>query len=82
MGPAAVGGVEEVVCFGIPVQAMIETDMLRCLFNTFLVVSQISIGVTFIGFMYSGRYRVSGFLEWTLTYLGCFWLLSFIGYTK
>ncbi|KAI4592325.1 hypothetical protein KJ359_011264 [Pestalotiopsis sp. 9143b] len=53
-----------------------------CLFNTFLVVCQLGIGISFVVFMYTGRYRISGFMEWTLTYLGCFWLLSFIGYTK
>ncbi|KAH6657630.1 Frag1/DRAM/Sfk1 [Truncatella angustata] len=52
------------------------------LFNTLLMVSQTGVGISFVVFMYSGLYKTAGFLEWTLTYLGCFWLLSFIGYTK
>lgn len=54
----------------------------RCLVNTFLVLAQAGIGITFVTLLYMGKYRICGFLEWTLTYIGAFWLLSFVGYTK
>lgn len=54
----------------------------RCLFNAFLVLSQTALGIAFVYFMYSGRYRIAGFLEWTLCYIGSFWLVSFVGYTR
>ncbi|KAI0102384.1 hypothetical protein GGR51DRAFT_288832 [Nemania sp. FL0031] len=50
--------------------------------NTILVICQFIIGVTFLAFMYSGNMYVSGILEWCLTYMGSFWLLSFVGYTR
>ncbi|KAK6845342.1 hypothetical protein PG995_015452 [Apiospora arundinis] len=53
-----------------------------CILNTFLMAFQVAIGLSFVALMYSGRYKPAGFLEWTLTYLGSFWLLSFIGYTR
>ncbi|KAI0865502.1 hypothetical protein F4860DRAFT_461680 [Xylaria cubensis] len=53
-----------------------------CIFNTFLVFCQFLIGLSFLAFMYSGDYRASGILEWCLTYMGSFWLLSFVGYTR
>ncbi|KAI1340045.1 hypothetical protein F5Y15DRAFT_62487 [Xylariaceae sp. FL0016] len=52
-----------------------------CLFNLFLVLCQFCIGVAFVTLMYLDRFMASGVLEWTLTYLGSFWLLSFVGYT-
>ncbi|KAI0451523.1 hypothetical protein F5B21DRAFT_486844 [Xylaria acuta] len=53
-----------------------------CIFNTFLVFCQFVVGISFLAFMYSGYYHVSGILEWCLTYMGSFWLLSFVGYTR
>ncbi|PSR81731.1 Frag1/DRAM/Sfk1 family-domain-containing protein [Coniella lustricola] len=53
-----------------------------CLFNNFLVVCQTALGIAFVALLYAGQYRPSGFLEWTLTYLGSFWLGSFVGYTR
>ncbi|KAK7948473.1 uncharacterized protein PG986_009359 [Apiospora aurea] len=53
-----------------------------CLLNTGLMACQVVIGLSFVVLMDSGRYRPAGFLEWTLTYLGSFWLLSFVGYTR
>lgn len=54
----------------------------RCLLNTFLVACMIGATVSFVTLMYSGYYRAAGILEWILTYLGSFWMLSFIGFTK
>lgn len=54
----------------------------RCLLNTFLVLAQAGIGLAFVTLLYIGKYRICGFLEWTLTYIGSFWLLSFVGFTK
>ncbi|KAI0479430.1 hypothetical protein GGR56DRAFT_673353 [Xylariaceae sp. FL0804] len=53
-----------------------------CLFNISLVACQAVIGITFVSFMWAGYYRVSGILEWCLTYLGSFWLMSFVGYVR
>lgn len=53
-----------------------------CLFNTLLVFMQFGIGLAFLVMMYSELYRPAGILEWTLTYVGSLWLLSFVGYTK
>ena len=50
--------------------------------NTLLVVVQLFIGLSFVVFMYSACFHTAGILEWTLTYLGAFWLLSFVGYTR
>ncbi|KAI1128472.1 hypothetical protein F5Y10DRAFT_175062 [Nemania abortiva] len=53
------------------------------IFNTFLVLCQFVIGLSFLVSMYySGNMYVSGILEWCLTYTGSFWLLSFVGYTR
>ncbi|KAI0136767.1 Frag1/DRAM/Sfk1 [Xylariales sp. AK1849] len=53
-----------------------------CVVNTALVLCQVAVCISFVALMYNGRYKPAGFLEWTLTYLGSFWLLSFVGYTK
>ncbi|KAI0161209.1 hypothetical protein GGR57DRAFT_350967 [Xylariaceae sp. FL1272] len=53
-----------------------------CIFNVCLVACQFLIGVLFIGFLYSGHFMESGILEWCITYMGSFWLLSFVGYTR
>ncbi|KAI2610646.1 Frag1/DRAM/Sfk1 [Hypoxylon fragiforme] len=52
-----------------------------CMFNTFLVLCQFGCGLAFVILMYGGYYKSSGILEWCLTYLGSFWLASFVGYT-
>ena len=52
------------------------------MFNTLLVVVQFVIGLSFVVFMYSACFHTAGILEWTLTYLGALWLLSFVGYTR
>ncbi|KAI1389093.1 Frag1/DRAM/Sfk1 [Hypoxylon trugodes] len=52
-----------------------------CIFNTFLVLCQFGCGLAFVILMYDGQFKASGILEWCLTYLGSFWLLSFVGYT-
>lgn len=54
----------------------------RCLLNTFLVLAQAGIGLAFVTLLWKGQYRICGFLEWTLTYIGSFWLGSFVGFTK
>lgn len=56
--------------------------MVRCLLNTFLVLAQAGIGLAFVILLWKGEYRTCGFLEWTLTYIGSFWLASFVGFTK
>ncbi|CAJ2512051.1 Uu.00g076760.m01.CDS01 [Anthostomella pinea] len=53
-----------------------------CRFNISLVLCQFAVGIVFLSTMYAGDYRVSGIFEWILTYLGAFWLVSFVGYTR
>ncbi|KAI1813791.1 hypothetical protein GGS20DRAFT_451904 [Poronia punctata] len=53
-----------------------------CIFNVALVIAQFVVGVLFVSLMYSGYYHAAGILEWSLTYLGAVWLLSFVGYTR
>ncbi|KAI0466389.1 hypothetical protein F4859DRAFT_307306 [Xylaria cf. heliscus] len=53
-----------------------------CILNVFLVLCQFSVGVSFMALIYSGHYCASGILEWCLTYMGSFWLLSFVGYIR
>ncbi|KAI8960641.1 Frag1/DRAM/Sfk1 [Daldinia sp. FL1419] len=52
-----------------------------CIFNTALVACQFGCGLAFVILMYDGYFKSSGILEWCLTYLGSFWLFSFVGYT-
>ncbi|KAI2463751.1 Frag1/DRAM/Sfk1 [Annulohypoxylon bovei var. microspora] len=52
-----------------------------CIFNTFLVFCQFCCGLAFVALMDDGYFKFSGILEWCLTYLGSFWLASFVGYT-
>ena len=47
-----------------------------------MVFGQFVAGLGFVVFLYSGTFRFAGILEWTLTYLGALWLLSFVGYTR
>ncbi|KAI1166560.1 hypothetical protein F5B18DRAFT_606251 [Nemania serpens] len=53
-----------------------------CLLNVFLVLCQVSVGISFVALLRSGHFHIAGILEWCLTYLGSFWLLSFVGYTR
>lgn len=50
--------------------------------NTFLVIVQTALGFSFTVFLWMGRYRVAGFLEWSLCYVGSVWLTSFVGYVR
>lgn len=54
----------------------------RCLFNTFLMLSQTGLGAAFVTMMYRGHFRETGILEWTLSYTGAIWMASFAGYTR
>ncbi|ORY64516.1 Frag1/DRAM/Sfk1 [Pseudomassariella vexata] len=53
-----------------------------CLLNTGLMICQTGVSIAFVALIYSGHYKSAGFVEWSLTYLGAFWLLSFVGYTR
>lgn len=37
-------------------------------------------GLTFVGLMYTKRWRLAGIFEWILAFLGCFYMLAFIGF--
>ncbi|KAF2835015.1 hypothetical protein M501DRAFT_477228 [Patellaria atrata CBS 101060] len=51
-----------------------------CMISTVLVLCQVGIGVSFIALLYEGYYRIAGCLEWTETFLGGFYVLTFIGF--
>ncbi|KAI0853836.1 Frag1/DRAM/Sfk1 [Daldinia vernicosa] len=51
-----------------------------CLFNTALVICQFGCGLAFV-ILYNSHFKSSAILEWCLTYVGSFWLASFVGYT-
>ncbi|KAI1119603.1 hypothetical protein F5Y14DRAFT_9070 [Nemania sp. NC0429] len=53
-----------------------------CLLNTFLVLCQMSVGLSFVALLRAGHFHIAGILEWCLAYMGAFWLLSFVGYTR
>lgn len=59
-----------------------QSDYCRCIVNSALVISMTALSVAFVALLYFGWWRTAGFLEWTITYLGVFWLLSFIGYLE
>lgn len=62
--------------------AQLTSKTNRCLLNTFLVACQTAVGIAFVALLYARRFRESGFLEWTLCYVGSFWLASFTGYIR
>ncbi|KAI1179708.1 hypothetical protein F4777DRAFT_396506 [Nemania sp. FL0916] len=53
-----------------------------CILNIVLVLCQFVVGTVFVILLRSGNFYIAGILEWCLTYMGSFWLLSFIGYTR
>ena len=40
------------------------------------------IGVTFVTFLWMGYFKMAGFLEWTVTFVGAFYILTFIGFVR
>ncbi|KAG9245454.1 Frag1/DRAM/Sfk1 [Calycina marina] len=51
-----------------------------CVVNTAIQVCELGLGAAFMVLLNKEWYRIAGFLEWTVTILGSFWLLNFIGY--
>jgi hypothetical protein len=49
--------------------------------NAWLAVD-ISVGIAFTVLLYQSWMRTAGVLEWAMTYVGAFWLLTFVGYLK
>ena len=43
---------------------------------------QFLVGAAFVSTEETHHYRQAGYMEWILCYLGSFWLLSFVGFTK
>lgn len=37
-------------------------------------------GLAFVGLMYTGHMRIAGIFEWILAFLGCFYMLAFVGF--
>lgn len=56
--------------------------MLRfyCIITTVIVWVEVCLGATFMVLLYNEWYRVAGILEWIISYLGVFWLFTFVGY--
>lgn len=55
---------------------------LWCNINLLLVFCLSALGAVFVGFMFSKHYYIAGVLEWTLTYLGAFWMATFVAYVR
>jgi len=53
---------------------------LYCIVTTVIVWVEVCLGGAFMWLLWHEWYRVAGILEWIVSYLGVFWLASFIGY--
>ncbi|KAL0257700.1 hypothetical protein SLS55_006863 [Diplodia seriata] len=51
-----------------------------CAFSAVIVFLEVVMGLIFTGFMYTGHWRLAGIFEWILAFLGCFYMLAFIGF--
>ncbi|KAF4536130.1 hypothetical protein DIS24_g8504 [Lasiodiplodia hormozganensis] len=51
-----------------------------CAFSAFIVFLEVVMGLTFVGLMYTEHWRLAGIFEWILAFLGCFYMLAFIGF--
>lgn len=54
----------------------------RYIVNTAIVAVSTILGIAFVVLLINGWFRTAGFFEWTVTYLGSFWLLSFVGFLR
>lgn len=54
----------------------------RCVIGNAIVLADLILVVGFIGAEWQGYLRVAGILEWVLTFLGGFYLLTFAGYLR
>ncbi|EXJ82131.1 hypothetical protein A1O1_08200 [Capronia coronata CBS 617.96] len=61
-----------------------ETDKsrIRCIASNVLVVVIVALATSFTVLLYNSWWKTARILEWVLTYMGAFWLLTFIGYLK
>jgi hypothetical protein len=48
--------------------------------NAGIVLIEMCLGAAFLVFLGEGWWRVAGILEWIVSFLGAFWLYTFIGY--
>jgi TM2 domain-containing membrane protein YozV len=48
--------------------------------NAGIVLIEMCLGAAFLVFLGKGWWRVAGILEWIVSFLGAFWLYTFIGY--
>lgn len=51
-----------------------------CAFSAFVVLLEVVMGLAFVGLMYTGHMRIAGIFEWILAFLGCFYMLAFVGF--
>lgn len=56
------------------------TFYLSCAFSAAIVFTEVVIGLSFTGLMYTGHMRLAGIFEWILAFLGCGYMLCFIGF--
>ncbi len=57
-------------------------NSLRCLLSNACLAVDMSLSIAFTVLLYRYWMRTAGVLEWALTYVGAFWLWSFVGYLK
>ncbi|EOD46758.1 Mg2+ transporter protein CorA-like/Zinc transport protein [Neofusicoccum parvum] len=51
-----------------------------CAFSAVIVFLEVVMGLMFVGLMYTDHMRLAGIFEWILAFLGCFYMLAFIGF--
>lgn len=50
--------------------------------NNVLVVLITGVGIAFLVLLFTDYFKSAGLMEWTITYLGAFWLITFSGYIR
>lgn len=58
------------------------TGRTGCIASNAWVLVDIALEVSFTIVLRGPWMRTAGILEWALTYVGAFWLLTFVGYLK
>ncbi|KAK8183510.1 Frag1/DRAM/Sfk1 [Phyllosticta capitalensis] len=53
---------------------------LYCSASAAIVAIEVILGVAFTALMYMSYWRTAGVLEWTMAFIGCFYMLAFVGF--
>ncbi|KAF2088616.1 hypothetical protein K490DRAFT_56011 [Saccharata proteae CBS 121410] len=51
-----------------------------CSASAIIVLIEVGLGVAFVALMYTGYWRLSGILEWTMAFVGSFYVMAFVGF--